>query len=133
METFLKIVKWFFIVLGVIFFILILLLIAFVIVDPFKLRPLVSSIVEIPFISSPISDSTTTEPSTSKDRHPLLTEQQEDTLEAMGINPATLPTEITPALEDCFTQKLGAERVSEIKAGSEATAVDYLKAKDCVQ
>lgn len=133
METFLKIVKWLFIVLGVIFFILILMLIAFVIADPFKLRPLISSMVEIPFISSPVSDSTITEPSTSKDSHPLLTEQQEDTLNAMGIDPATLPTEITPALESCFTQKLGTERVSEIKAGSEVTAVDYLKAKECVQ
>ncbi len=129
METFLKIIKGFFITLGVIFLILILLLTVFIIVDPFKLRPLISSMVEIPFISNNTSENKFN----STETHPFLTEQQANTLKTMGIDPETLPTEITPDMEMCFTEKLGEQRVNEIKAGSEVTAVDYLKAKDCVQ
>lgn len=67
-----------------------------------------------------------------EDANPLLNESQESSLEAVGINPSKLPSEITPAMEVCFVEKLGAERAQEIKNGDSPTATDYLKAKSCL-
>ena len=39
--------------------------------------------------------------------HPLLNETQEKALESVGIDPAKIPTEITPEMEECFIEKLG--------------------------
>ena len=70
---------------------------------------------------------------TNNDKHPLLTNDQEATLEKFGIDPAKLPTEITPAMESCFIDKLGQDRVNEIKSGqAEPGVLDFFKAKDCV-
>ncbi len=67
-----------------------------------------------------------------EDANPLLNESQESSLEAVGINPSELPSEITPAMQVCFVEKLGAERAQEIKDGDSPTATDYLKAKSCL-
>ena len=69
----------------------------------------------------------------SADKHPLLTSDQEATLEKIGIDPAKLPTTITPVMESCFVNKLGIDRVNEIKAGEEPNAVDLFKAKSCIE
>jgi len=67
------------------------------------------------------------------DKHPLLSADQEKTLEKIGIDPAKLPNEITPAMEQCFTEKLGADKVSKIKSGEEEPSViDFLKAQSCI-
>lgn len=65
--------------------------------------------------------------------HPLLTEDQEIMLESVGINPADVPTEITPDQEACSVEALGQERVDAIKAGSAPTMTDYLKSKHCYE
>jgi len=79
------------------------------------------------------SSSSSSGSSASTDKHPLLSKDQEDTLENFGIDPAKLPTEITPAMESCFTDKLGADRVAEIKSGqSEPGVMDFLKAQSCI-
>jgi len=83
--------------------------------------------------SANINQSTTTQNVISGDKHPLLSPSQEATLEKIGIDPAKLPTTITPAMETCFTDKLGIDRVSEIKAGAEPKAIDFFKAKSCVE
>ncbi len=67
-----------------------------------------------------------------EDSNPLLNESQENTLEAIGVEPETLPTEITPAMQVCFVEKLGAERAQEIADGDSPTPGDYLKAKACL-
>jgi len=36
-------------------------------------------------------------------------------------------------MEDCFIQRLGERRVEEIKAGSDISFNDYLKAKNCLE
>lgn len=63
--------------------------------------------------------------------HPLLTKDQEVLLESVGVDTKSLPTKITNTQIDCATQKLGAARVNEIKAGASPNLTDYLKAKDC--
>lgn len=89
-----------------------------------------------PFLSSPSStntnQSTAGENITPGDKHPLLTPSQEATLEKIGVDPAKLPTSITPAMEACFVEKLGADRVNEIKAGGSPSAIDLFKAKSCL-
>lgn len=64
--------------------------------------------------------------------HPLLDEKTEQTLEKIGIDPATIPTEITPELEDCLINAVGEERASEIRGGDSPTATDIFKARNCL-
>lgn len=111
----------FFVTLGVIFLIIILAGIVFVITDPFNLKPLIFG-----------GESTQSTSNTSSDSHPLLNDSQEQALEKFGIDPAQVPSEISPEQEACFEEKLGKERVEEIKAGDSPTATDYFKAKDCI-
>lgn len=66
------------------------------------------------------------------DKHPLLNEEQEKILENLGINVSQLPTEITPAMTECFTEKLGAERAEELVNGATPGPLDIFKAKDCL-
>lgn len=66
------------------------------------------------------------------DKNPLLNEQQEAQLEGLGIDPSTLPSQITPAMEACFTAKLGQERTSQIMQGSAPTPIDFFKAQSCL-
>jgi hypothetical protein len=120
MKRFLNI---FFVTLGVIFFVLILVGVYLYIVDPFNLKPLLFT-----------AESEITETSSdSTDKHPALNEQQEAALEVFGIDPATLPNQISPDQEACFVEKLGAERVAEIKAGEAPTATDFFTARNCLQ
>lgn len=72
------------------------------------------------------------EPQKVEDSNPLLSESQESSLENLGFDPSDFPSEITPAMEVCFVEKLGAERAQEIKNGDSPTATDYLKAKSCL-
>lgn len=69
---------------------------------------------------------------TTETRNPLLNESQEKNLEAIGVDTQSLPSEITPAMQVCFTEKLGEERAQEIAGGDSPTARDYLKAKSCL-
>lgn len=71
-----------------------------------------------------------TEQSTTYD-HPLLSPDQEKTLQGIGVDLETIPTTITPAQEQCATEALGQDRVNEIKSGSAPSITDYLKAKSC--
>ena len=74
----------------------------------------------------------TSNAATSTDKNPLLSEKQEDALIKAGIDPATLPTSITPAMEACFESKLGIERVKAIKAGDLPTLPEIIVAKTCL-
>ncbi len=67
------------------------------------------------------------------DKHQLLNSSQEKALEFIGVDPAKLPTTVTPALEACATTELGAERVAELKKGALPGISDFLKAKGCLQ
>ncbi len=111
--------------LGVIFFILLAVGAYLYIADPFGIKPIIKSL-------TGQSASTTKQPSTTTaDKNPLLSPIQEKALEKIGIDPATLPTSITPAMEACFYEKLGATRANEIKNGAQPTAGDYFIARSC--
>lgn len=67
-----------------------------------------------------------------KDKHPYLNAEQEELAESFGVDPATLPTEITPELENCVTETVGQDRINEIINGSEPTTSEILKSLDCL-
>lgn len=83
-------------------------------------------------VNQPSDTSQATSTSGVIDKHPLLNEQQEKTLENFSIDPAKLPTQITPQMEVCFMEKLGAERVQAIKGGEQPNVIDFFKAKSCL-
>lgn len=64
--------------------------------------------------------------------HPLLSDEQEKTLQSLGVNLESLPTSITPAQEKCAVEALGQDRVNQIKSGATPSITDYFKAKDCL-
>lgn len=117
-----KILNIFFVTLGVIFFVLVLIGTYFYITDPLNLKPI--------FFGTEMTDSTST--NSDAGGHPLLNESQEKALRTFGIDPNDVPSEITPEQEACFEEKLGEKRVSEIKAGDSPTPTEYFKARDCI-
>ncbi len=116
-----KLLNIFFVTLGIIFFIIILTAGYFFIFDPLNIKSF--------FIDNTSSSRNL---DSNEDSHPYLNESQESTLRTFGIDPASLPTEITPEQEACFESKLGEERVNEIKSGDSPSEEDYFKAKDCI-
>jgi hypothetical protein len=107
--------------LGVIFLIIILLIVAFIVVKPYGIDT-------IKIISALF-----TKDSVSTYDHPYLTTQQESILESIGIDTKKVPTEITPALQECATAILGQARVDEIILGSTPTIDEVLKIKSCLE
>lgn len=139
MRIFLKILNIFFVTLGILFFILILIGVYLFTVDPFGIKPLLGNLGISPSTvvdmmtgkqTTPTTATTSTKTTT---KNPLITPEQEKTLQSMGIDTTKLPTEVTPALEECFTQKLGVQRADEIKKGSTITPMDILKAGSCLK
>lgn len=126
-----RIIISFFVVLGVLFFILIILGVYFFIVDPYHIKPIIfGTQIDSGGENSPTASST--QSTTQEDKNPLLNEVQEKALEGVGINPKTLPTQITPEQESCFIQTIGIDRVTQIKAGDLPTATEFLRARDCL-
>ena len=127
MKTFLKILNGFFVFLGVVFFIIILALTYLWFADPLGIKPM--------FIDGS-GDNTITrqelEENRDVDAHPLLDSSQESLLRLAGINPATLPTEITPELQACVLGIVGEERAREIADGATPTFSEVIKGKACL-
>lgn len=61
-----------------------------------------------------------------------LTPGQRAMLSTLGIDEADLPATLTPALEACFVEKLGRERVDAVKSGETPTVVEGIKAATCL-
>ncbi len=66
------------------------------------------------------------------DKNPLLTEEQEKKLESYGVDVEALPKEISPGMIDCFTEKLGEERATEIANGATPGPLEIIRTKDCL-
>jgi hypothetical protein len=64
--------------------------------------------------------------------NPLLNDEQEKTLESYGVDVSQLPSEISPAMQECFVEKLGESRAQELADGATPGPIDILKAKDCL-
>ena len=119
-----KFLNIFFVTLGIIFFILILIGTYFFVTDPLNLKPII-------FGSD--SEVVTEEVGGTKvSKNPILNEKQEKALETFGIDPASIPSSITQEQESCFVEILGQARVNEIKAGDSPTATEYFKARNCI-
>lgn len=114
----------FFVTLGVIFFILILIGLYVYFADPFNLKPLL------------FDGGGGGAPSASEsagDRNPALSPSQEAALDSIGVDPASVPSSITPEQEECFVEVLGAARVEEIKSGDTPTAIEFFRARECLE
>jgi len=59
-----------------------------------------------------------------------MTPQQRQAVENFGIDPDSVI--ITPTAEQCFIEKLGAQRVEEIKNGATPGALEIFKASSCL-
>lgn len=114
-------------ILGIIFFLLIIVGIYLYVVDPYGIRPIFEN------QSEQLTTTTKNTNNSVIDKNPMLSPIQEQALEKVGVDPAVLPTKITPAMEACFYTKLGEKRANEIKNGAEPTAKDYFSARSCVQ
>ncbi len=131
-----KILTYFFVVLGVIFFILIVGVAYLWFADPFGVRPLIeialspSSQNESVLLEGENTGTSTGE--VSQDKNPALSPTQEQALEKIGIDPAKLPSSITPEMEKCFIEKLGILRVGEIKNGATPTPTEVFSTLPCV-
>lgn len=132
MKISLKVLNIFFVVLGIIFFILIIVLSYIWIADPFNLKPLLSSSNISPISVIKIMTGNNEVEIDNIDKNPLLTEEQEAQLESIGIEPSDLPSKITLKMEKCFIEKLGEKRTNEIIQGDSPTTMDFLKAKSCL-
>lgn len=139
-----KLLTYFFCTLGVIFFMLMGAGAYLWFADPFEIRPIISILFEVseptsatavPEAGSSIQQSETNLPTDTAvvDKHPALSPTQETALETIGIDPAALPSTITPAQEACFVDKLGAARVAEIKEGDTPSPTEFFTARACIE
>lgn len=118
-----KFLNIFFVTLGVIFFLILILVGYAYATNMFGVKT---------FFTGDASLSDKTNVGQDLDRNPLIPESQEKALEAIGIDPAKLPTKITPEMSACFDQKLGTKRTLEIKNGSTPTAAEFIKVQSCL-
>lgn len=131
MKIFLKILNIFFTTLGVLFFIIIIGASYLWITDPFNLRSLIPAELS-PIETIKIITGNTSVKIDNIDKNPLLSEEQEAQLESLGVDPANLPTTITPAMEECFIDKLGQSRANELINGATPNTSDFLRANSCI-
>ncbi len=129
----------FFIILGVIFFLILMAIAYLFIADPFNLKPFIfnngqsSPVVEETKASDKVTEIESTNSSAAAEAKPSnLSPAQAGALEAVGIDPATVPQSFTEAQLTCFETILGAKRVSEIKAGATPTIPEFYAAKGCI-
>lgn len=118
-----RVLTIFFVTLGVIFFVLILAGVYFYMADPLNLKPVF-------FPSASDTEQVQSVESTNA-TDSVLSAEQEQALETFGIDPASVPSDISPEQEACFEATLGEERVAEIKAGAAPTPTEFFRAKDC--
>ena len=138
--------KLFFLGMGVIFTLILLVSVYLFLFDPFHIRPLMTLLVRARTdtsmypaattadVSSPaVSDTTATPtPAVSKSAPAGPTAAQRQALESVGINPSAFPGGISATQLQCFTQILGASRVEAIKAGAVPTVAEFLAVRGCL-
>lgn len=110
MNIMMKLIKGFFIVLGVIFALLIAGGTYLYVADPFGFKPIVNS-----FLESPAG---TTEVPRNDDG---------------SIDREAAAESISAEQEACFYSALGEERANEIRAGADPTPTDFFKARHCIE
>jgi predicted metalloprotease len=127
MKTFFKVIQYILMFLGGLFIIEVIIVAWFLIADPLNLFDGgTTGLTDSEQLMSE-SDSTST-----KDKNPLLTPEQEAFAESIGIDPETLPSEITPEMEECLRAAVGDERADQISNGAAPTTLEIIKARDCL-
>jgi hypothetical protein len=130
----------FFIILGVVFFLILMAIAYLFIADPFNIKPFIFNTAGSSAVVEEVRDNGTTANEASDTEASAITETkstnlspaQAGALEAVGIDPATVPQSFTPAQLTCFETILGAKRVGEIKAGATPTIPEFYAAKGCI-
>jgi hypothetical protein len=139
-----RIIRLFFMGMGVLFVLLLGGLGYIVVADPFHIRPLLTLLLEpandagaeTVTTDTPASEptmeasSTAVTPGTSPASEP--TSAQREALESVGINPESVISNITPAQLACFVSILGSARVAEIKAGAVPTSAEFFSVRSCL-
>ncbi len=123
----------FFVVLGVAFFVLLLILAYLFIFDPYNLKPFITGENTPAKSIQTKSDSTSqTSEVESNTESSNLSPAQTKALETVGIDPGTLPQSFTAEQLLCFETILGKTRVEEIKAGATPSFSEFNQAKSCI-
>lgn len=123
----------FFVALGVIFFIILLILAYLFIFDPYNLKPFITGSNTPAKSIQTKSDATsqTSEVNTNTESS-NLSPTQARALEVVDIDPNTLPQSFTTEQLKCFETILGKTRVEEIKAGATPSFAEFNQAKSCI-
>lgn len=121
-----KFLTIFFVVLGVIFFLILVSFTAFIIIDPLNLRAVFFSnnSVSIEKMQDTGMD--------TEDANTALSSEQEEALRSAGIDPQSVPSSFTPEQEQCVIELFGEARVNEIKSGATPTSLETLSALKCL-
>ncbi|MFH0857555.1 MAG: hypothetical protein V1848_02285 [Candidatus Magasanikbacteria bacterium] len=84
--------------------------------------------------STPTEENTTETTTTTEQTydHPLLSNKQEKTLDSIGVDVKSLPTEITKEQEACALEAIGEERAKAILGGESPSLGELLKLKGCL-
>jgi hypothetical protein len=135
-----KILNIFFVTLGVIFFIIILIAIYFFVADSYNIQPLFFGVEatsstnqrESPAATVDTTSDTALTDQQHTDKNPALNQNQEAALEAVGIDPTAVPSTISPEQESCFENAIGTARVEAIKAGDTPTAIEIFAGRNCL-
>lgn len=121
----------FFVALGVVFFILLLILAYLFIFDPYNLKPFITG-GNTPVKSVQTKSDTTSQTPEANTGSSNLSPAQTKALETVGIDPNTLPQSFTAEQLQCFETILGKARVEEIKAGATPSFSEFNQAKSCI-
>lgn len=149
-----KLIRRFFMVLGVLFFIQLIGIGYVVIADPFNLRPLALMVWQASRVAAPVaptpvgseSDTSASDAAVSSETQSggtapaaqaaarettAINADQAKALQSVGLDASAIAA-ITPAQEACFVSILGAARVAEIKAGAVPTASEFFSVRSCL-
>lgn len=127
-----KIITNIFVTLGVIFSLILLFVLYLFIFDPYNLKPLFFNSGEVFESSQDTSVDNQDGDANTTESKPFLSDAQKKALSSFGIDPASLPSTITPTQETCIKAKLGATRFVEISAGASPSISEFLNAKACL-
>lgn len=125
-KTSLKAWQLFFMIIGMIsttfFLLLVIFVIAIILIKPWGVDVIQTGTV----LLDPPTESTGYD-------HPLLSPTQEALLESAGVDVTSLPTQITPAMQECAVQALGETRAFELLNGATPSVADITQALPCFE
>lgn len=125
-----KIITTVFVSLGVIFSLILLFILYLFIFDPLNIKPLLFNSGTVSNTSQDIEQDTAGDETTGA--KPFLSDEQKNTLESFGIDPASLPSSLTAEQEACFKTSLGEARFAEISAGASPSITEFMSARGCL-